>query len=113
MTAILSFVLVVETAAVELLLRRFGLPDVPRLAVLALDVSSVLGVLGVMIVCARRPHVVSQDGLRLRYGPFFTLDVPAELIASACLDRRFDEKRLLSLSDGRPSARLRLSAFTL
>ncbi|WP_182884857.1 hypothetical protein [Microbispora sp. H10885] len=100
MTAILSFVLVVETAAVELLLRRFGLPDVPRLAILALGVSSVLGVLGVMIVCARRPHVVSQDGLRLRYGPFFTLDVPAELIASARLDRRFDEKRLLSLSDG-------------
>ncbi|GAA4202071.1 hypothetical protein [Microbispora amethystogenes] len=54
----------------DLLLRRFGLPDVLRLAILALDGSSVLGVLVVMIVCARRPHVVSQDGLWLRYGPF-------------------------------------------
>ncbi|MGI5156253.1 hypothetical protein [Microbispora sp. CA-102843] len=98
--AALLFVLVLETVAMDLLLRRFGLPDVPRLVILALDASSALGVLGVMVSCARRPHTVSPDGLRLRYGRLFSLDVPAELIASARIDRRYDEKRLLRLSDG-------------
>lgn len=98
--AALLFVMVLETVAMDLLLRRFGLPDLPRLVILALDASSALAVLGVMVSCARRPHVVSPDGLRLRYGRMFGLDVPAELIASARIDRRYDEKRLVRLSDG-------------
>ncbi|KAB8185038.1 hypothetical protein [Microbispora catharanthi] len=72
----------------------------PRLVILALDASSAVGVLGVMVSCARRPHTVSPDGLRLRYGRLFSLDVPAELIASARIDRRYDEKRLVCLADG-------------
>ncbi|MBB2743839.1 UNVERIFIED_ORG: hypothetical protein FHR35_003675 [Microbispora rosea subsp. rosea] len=98
--AAMLFVLVLETVAMDLLLRRFGLPDVPRLVILALDASSALGVLGVMVSCARRPHTVSPDGLRLRYGRLFSLDVPAELIASARIDRRYDEKRLVGVADG-------------
>ncbi|MEV4328315.1 hypothetical protein AB0J37_39265, partial [Microbispora rosea] len=98
--AALLFVMVLETVAMDLLLRRFGLPDLPRLVILALDASSALAVLGVMVSCARRPHVVSPDGLRLRYGRMFGVDVPAELIASARIDRRYDEKRLVRLSDG-------------
>ncbi|OPG08175.1 hypothetical protein [Microbispora sp. GKU 823] len=98
--AAMLFVLVLETVAMDLLLRRFGLPDPPRLVILALDASSALGVLGVMVSCARRPHTVSPDGLRLRYGRLFSLDVPAEIIASARIDRRYDEKRLVRLSDG-------------
>ncbi|MEU7882297.1 hypothetical protein [Microbispora bryophytorum] len=98
--AAMLFVLVLETVAMDLLLRRFGLPDVPRLVILALDASSVLGVLGVMVSCARRPHTVTPDGLRLRYGRLFGLDIPAELVASARIDRRYDEKRLVRLSDG-------------
>lgn len=100
MMAALLFVLVLETAAVDLLLRRIGLPAAPRVAVLLLDASSALAVLVVMTSCARRPHVVSTDGLRLRYGPFFSLDVPAALIASARVERRYDEKRLVRLADG-------------
>ncbi|GAB3901009.1 hypothetical protein GCM10027612_63680 [Microbispora bryophytorum subsp. camponoti] len=98
--AAMLFVLVLETVAMDLLLRRFGLPDVPRLVILALDASSVLGVLGIMVSCARRPHTVTPDGLRLRYGRLFGLDIPAELVASARIDRRYDEKRLVRLSDG-------------
>ncbi|MEU6411263.1 hypothetical protein [Microbispora sp. NPDC046933] len=98
--AALLFVLVLETVGADLLLRRFGLPDLPRLVILVLDAASALGVLGVMVSCARRPHTVSPDGLRLRYGRLFSLDVPAELIASARIDRRYDERKLVRLSDG-------------
>lgn len=98
--AALLFVSVLETVAVDLLLRRVGLPGPPRLVILALDASSALAVLGVMVSCARRPHIVSPDGLRLRYGRLFALDVPAALIASARVERRYDEKRLVRVSDG-------------
>ncbi|GAB3145152.1 MerR family transcriptional regulator [Microbispora hainanensis] len=47
-----------------------------------------------------REESPSPDGLRLRYGRLFGLDVPAELIASARIDRRYDEKKLVRLSDG-------------
>ncbi|WP_169949550.1 hypothetical protein [Microbispora sp. H11081] len=98
--AVLLSVLVLETVAMDLLLRRFGLPDVPRLVILALDAASVLGVLGLMVGCARRPHTIGPDALRLRYGRMFSLDVPADLVVSARIDRRYDERRLLRLSDG-------------
>ncbi|MGW5260548.1 hypothetical protein ACWEQG_06230 [Microbispora sp. NPDC004025] len=98
--AVLLVVLVLETVAMDLLLRRFGLPDAPCLVILALDAASALGVLGVMVSCARRPHTVSPDALRLRYGRLFSVDVPVRLVASARVDRRYDEKRLLRLTDG-------------
>ncbi|WP_432923603.1 hypothetical protein ACQPZZ_27020 [Microbispora sp. CA-135349] len=100
MMAVMLFVLVLETAAVDLLLRGFGLPDVPRLGILVLDAASALAVLGVMVSCARRPHTVSPEALRLRYGRLFGLDVPLELVTSVRIDRRYDQRKLVGLSDG-------------
>lgn len=77
------FVVVVDAVMTELLVRGFGAPPGARTVILALDVYSVLFVLGVIAGCATRPHVVSGDEVRIRYGAFFDLRIPREQIASA------------------------------
>ncbi|WP_343238651.1 hypothetical protein [Streptomyces sp. SID8374] len=58
----------------------------------------VVGVYGTVLIvalhatCVTRPHVVGADGsLRLRYGALFDLRVPAALVASARVERRFPD----------------------
>ncbi|MFJ9788342.1 hypothetical protein [Streptomyces globosus] len=91
----LVFVSVVETVVLALLIPW---PAVHRV-VLVLDVYTVLLLLAVHAACVTRPHVVRGDGsLRLRYGALFDLNVPADAIASARVDRRYPEGRLPTLS---------------
>ncbi|MFJ2820465.1 hypothetical protein ACIO7M_05015 [Streptomyces toxytricini] len=89
------FVSVVETVVLALLIPW---PAVHRV-VLVLDVYGVALLLAMHAACVTRPHVVRPDGsLRLRYGALFDLAVPADAVASARVDRRYPEGRLVSLS---------------
>ncbi|MCJ1677586.1 hypothetical protein MTF65_09605 [Streptomyces sp. APSN-46.1] len=92
----LLFVSVIETAALAVLIPW---PAVHRV-VLVLDVYGILIVLAMHAACVTRPHVVGPDGsLRIRYGALFDLTVPPEAVASARVDRRYPEGRLVTLSD--------------
>ncbi|MGW4358655.1 hypothetical protein ACWEKU_07825 [Streptomyces californicus] len=77
--------------------------------VLVVDVYGILIILALHAACETRPHVVAADGaLRLRYGALFDLRVPAAVIVSARVERRFtdgglvrvDEERTLDLAVG-------------
>ncbi|KMO99826.1 hypothetical protein [Streptomyces roseus] len=92
----LVFVSLVETVALSVLIPW---PAVHRV-VLVLDVYGVLLVLALHAACVTRPHVVRRDGcLRIRYGALFDLVVPPEAVASARVDRRFPQGRLVELSE--------------
>ncbi|MER6450245.1 hypothetical protein DEJ51_09700 [Streptomyces venezuelae] len=90
------FVSVVETVGLAVLIPW---PTVHRV-VLVLDVYGILLVLALHAACVTRPHVVRPDGsLRIRYGALFDLAVPADAVASARVDRRYPEGRLVTLSE--------------
>ncbi|MFH9610534.1 hypothetical protein [Streptomyces sp. NPDC017448] len=68
--------------------------------VLVIGVYGILLVLALHAACATRPHVVAADGaLRLRYGALFDLRVPAVVIASARVERRFTDGGLLRVDE--------------
>ncbi|GAA3196091.1 hypothetical protein [Nonomuraea roseoviolacea] len=98
---VLAFALAVETVVVDLLLVSFGVPAAVRLPVLLIDAYGVLFALALVASCALRPHLVSRDELRVRYGEYLDLRVPRELIASAAVARSYDEKRVVAVEDGR------------
>lgn len=90
----LVFVSVVETVMLALLIPW---PAVHRI-MLFVDVYGVLLILAMHAACVTRPHVVDADGsLRIRYGVLFDLRIPAASIASARVDRRYPEGRLVQL----------------
>ncbi|MFI7176935.1 MULTISPECIES: hypothetical protein [Streptomyces] len=90
------FVSVIETVGLAVLIPW---PAVHRV-VLVLDVYGILLVLALHAACVTRPHVVRPDGsLRIRYGALFDLVVPADAVASARVDRRYPEGRLVTLSE--------------
>ncbi|MEU6866982.1 hypothetical protein ABZ924_27615 [Streptomyces sp. NPDC046876] len=92
----LLFVSLVETFALGLLIPW---PGVHRV-VLVLDVYGVLVVLALHAACVTRPHVLHRDGsLRLRYGALFDLTVPPDAVASARVERRYPQGRLVTLSE--------------
>ncbi|MFE2143857.1 hypothetical protein ACFXA3_19340 [Streptomyces sp. NPDC059456] len=92
----LLFVALAETAGLAVLIPW---PAVHRV-VLVLDAYTVLMVLGLHAACVTRPHVVGRDGsLRIRYGALFDLTVPPDAVASARVDRRYPEGRLVTLSE--------------
>ncbi|GAA0363139.1 hypothetical protein [Streptomyces blastmyceticus] len=82
----LLFVCGVET--VGMLFVTAALP-VLHGVVLALDVYTVLLVLGAHAGCVARPHTVGPDGLRIRHGALLDVRIPAHLIASARRELRF------------------------
>ncbi|MEU2607180.1 hypothetical protein [Streptomyces albus] len=83
----LGFVCVVETVVLALLVTS---PPV-HAVLLVVDGYGLLTVTGLHAACVVRPHVVHPDGsLRLRYGALLDVAIPAGLIASASVDRRFD-----------------------
>ncbi|MFC9246596.1 hypothetical protein ACFT7S_22180 [Streptomyces sp. NPDC057136] len=66
---------------------------------LVVDVYGVLLVLALHAACVTRPHLIGSDGsLRIRYGGLFDLAVPAAAVASARVDRRYPEGRLVQLN---------------
>ncbi|MFI6056795.1 hypothetical protein [Streptomyces sp. NPDC051286] len=90
----LVFVSLVETVMLALLIPW---PAVHR-TLLVLDVYGVLLVLALHAACVTRPHVVGADGsLRIRYGGLFDLRVPATTVATARVERRYPEGRLVQL----------------
>lgn len=90
------FVSVIETVALAVLIPW---PAVHRV-VLVLDVYGVLLLLAMHAACVTRPHVLRADGsLRIRYGALFDLTVPPDAVASARVDRRYPEGRLVALSE--------------
>ncbi|GAA2727676.1 hypothetical protein [Actinocorallia aurantiaca] len=94
------FAMLVELVGVEFLLQALDWPPPLRALVFVVDLYSVLIVLAVIAACVTRPHLVSSGELRLRYGVFFDLSVPRELISSVRTARNYDEKRLVTLEDG-------------
>jgi hypothetical protein len=76
------FAMVVELVAVEILLRAIGAPASLRAAFFVVDAYSIMIVLAVVAACVTRPHVVSADEVRVRYGAFFDLRVPRARIAA-------------------------------
>ncbi|MFI9254365.1 hypothetical protein [Streptomyces sp. NPDC053069] len=79
MMAGLVFVCVVETVGVSVMLR-----DMPTAhdVLLVVDVYSVLFVVGLHAACVVRPHVLTRDALRVRYGAHVDLRIPLEAIAA-------------------------------
>ncbi|MBO3749372.1 hypothetical protein J5X84_25115 [Streptosporangiaceae bacterium NEAU-GS5] len=95
------FLQVVETFAAELLLRAWNVAPGVRGTVLFVDVYSIFVVLAIGAAGATRPHVVTADELRVRYGAFFDLRVPRALISSVRLTRSYDEQGMVRVGDGR------------
>ena len=97
---LMLFAMAVETAGLDILLHGLGVPDRIRMPVLVLDVYGLVLGLGVHAACVTRPHVVTRDELRLRYGGFFDLRVPRDRIAAVRTARRRDEEGLVRVADG-------------
>ncbi|GAA1087791.1 hypothetical protein GCM10009577_06180 [Streptomyces javensis] len=88
------FVSVIETVGLALVVPW----PVVHAILLVIDVYGVVLVLALHAACVVRPHVVGSDGsLRIRYGALFDLRVPAATIATARVDRRYPDARLVRL----------------
>ncbi|GAA4225919.1 hypothetical protein FHR32_008868 [Streptosporangium album] len=98
---VLLFMMAVETVAVELLLKALGVPDGLRVLVLVVDVYGIVVGLAVGAACVTRPHVVSSEELRVRYGAFFDLRIPRRLISSVRLSRSYNEPGVVTVENGR------------
>ncbi|MFF3410472.1 hypothetical protein ACFYW8_30565 [Streptomyces sp. NPDC002742] len=94
----LLFVSVIETTLLALVIPW----PLVHAILLVVDGYGVVIVLALHTACVVRPHVVGADGsLRIRYGALFDLRVPAEVIATARVERRYPDARLLHLgADG-------------
>ncbi|MGP3943645.1 MULTISPECIES: hypothetical protein [Streptomyces] len=89
------FVSVVETVALAMVIPWPAVHAV----LLVIDVYGVVLILALHAACVVRPHVVGSDGsLRVRYGALFDLRVPAAAIATARVDRRYPDGRLVRVS---------------
>ncbi|WP_433474739.1 hypothetical protein ACQPZP_39540 [Spirillospora sp. CA-142024] len=97
------FAMVVEVVVVELLLRAVDAPEGLRTVFLAVDLYSILIVLAVVAACVTRPHVLSDEELRIRYGAFFDLRIPRARISSLRVDRNFNESGMVKVRDERLS----------
>jgi hypothetical protein len=95
------FAVVVETVATDALLRAVHAPAGLRLFLLTVDVYGVLIVLAIGASAATRPHVVSADELRVRWGAFFDLRVPRDTISSVRLARNFNERGMVAVDGER------------
>ncbi|MFC6898963.1 hypothetical protein ACFQGX_26975 [Nonomuraea dietziae] len=70
------FMMIVELVAVDLLMVAFDVPAPIRVAVLVLDLYGVLFGLAFGAACVTRPHVLTDDELRIRCGAYFDLRIP-------------------------------------
>lgn len=93
------FACVVELVCVELLLRALDAPVALRGVVLAVDAYGILVALAVIAGYVTRPHVVTADELRVRYGAFFDLRIPRRLVVGVRHQRNYNETGLIS-TDG-------------
>lgn len=97
------FAMAVETVALDLLLRGIHAPAGLRNVILVIDLYGLLFGLAVGAGYVTRPHVVTADELRIRYGAFFDLRVPRGQIASVRLVRNFNEEGMIKVAGERLS----------
>ncbi|GAA2401308.1 hypothetical protein GCM10010404_68870 [Nonomuraea africana] len=97
------FMMVVELVAVDLLLVAFDVPTPIRVAVLVIDLYGVLFGLAFGAACVTRPHVLTDDELRIRCGAYFDLRIPRELITSMRVSRAYNETGMVTVAAGRLS----------
>lgn len=92
----LLFVSIVETVAFAILIPW----PLAHKILLVLDLWGIFFVVAFQAACVVRPHVVGADGsLRVRYGALLDIQVPAERILSARLERRFPDGGLLQFTE--------------
>lgn len=101
MLLVMVFLMAVETACVDLLLVSLDVPAAVRITVLALDVYGIVFALALGASCALRPHLVSADELRVRFGEYLDVRVPRALISSVRQARNYNEGGMVSVADGR------------
>ncbi|GAA3470391.1 hypothetical protein [Nonomuraea roseola] len=97
------FMMIVELVAVDLLMVAFDVPAPIRVAVLVIDLYGVLFGLAFGAACVTRPHVLTEDELRVRCGAYFDLRIPRELITSMRVSRTYNENGMVTVADGRLS----------
>ena len=98
--AMMVFVLVVEPLALEIVLRAVGASAGLRLVLLVAGGYAVVTLLAVIAGCVTRPHVISADEVRLRYGSYFDLRVPRPSIADVRSVATYDEDATVKVEDG-------------
>jgi membrane protein YdbS with pleckstrin-like domain len=98
--SLMLFGMAVETVVVDVLLVAVGVPAWVRFPVLALDVYGLL--FGIMMAtgCVTRPHVITSDEVRIRYGVYFDARVPRDRIAAVRTHRNDNESSMVSVKDG-------------
>ncbi|MEV4581981.1 hypothetical protein AB0K16_52985 [Nonomuraea jabiensis] len=103
MLSLMLFAMAVETVVVDLLLVAMDVPAWLRFTVLIGDVYGLL--FGVMLAaaCATRPHVITPDELRVRFGVYVDVRVPVERIAAVRTSRNYNESSMVTAKDGRLS----------
>ncbi|WP_336212274.1 hypothetical protein [Nonomuraea sp. LPB2021202275-12-8] len=97
---ILLIMMAVELVAVEVLLRAMDVAGWVRLLVFLLDAYGLLAGLMVAAACVTRPHVVTGEELRVRYGAFLDVRIPRELITSVRVARGYNESGLVRVDAG-------------
>ncbi|MDF3289763.1 hypothetical protein [Streptomyces silvisoli] len=94
--AVLIFVSLVETVVLDV---AVPWPSV-RLPLFLVDVYGVFFLLALHASCVVRPHVIGPDGsLRVRYGVLLDLRVPADLIGTVRVERRFPGARVIRVDE--------------
>ncbi|MET7332165.1 hypothetical protein [Nonomuraea sp. NPDC005650] len=96
----LLFAVVVQAIGLEWMLAVSDAPAGLRAVVMAADVYQLLFVLALGAACVTRPHVVTAEELRIRYGAYFDLRVPRDLIASVKVSRNYDARGVIKVADG-------------
>ncbi|MGI5284412.1 hypothetical protein ACQEVF_13855 [Nonomuraea polychroma] len=100
MLSLWLFAMAVETVVVDVLLVATGVPDWIRFTVLIGDVYGLLFAVMLAAACVTRPHVITADELRIRYGAYLDVRVPRDLIASVRTSRNDNEGSMISVKDG-------------
>ncbi|MGA4842330.1 hypothetical protein [Streptomyces sp. G45] len=91
-----AFLAVVETVALALVVPW----PLAHAALLFVDVYTLVQIVAFHAACVTRPHVACADGsLRVRYGQFLDLRIPADAIQLAQVDRRCPEHGKLRVHD--------------
>lgn len=98
MTALFLFFMVVELFALEVVLRALHAPVVLRSVILLVDAYTVVAVLAMLAAAITRPHVVSAQEVRIRYGAFFDLRVPRDRIAEVRRAGNHNERGMVTVA---------------
>ncbi|MDX3105008.1 hypothetical protein ACIBO5_59255 [Nonomuraea angiospora] len=96
----LLFAVIVQAVALEWMLAVSNAAAGLRAIVMVADVYQLLFVLALGAASATRPHVVTAEELRIRYGAYFDLRVPRELIASVKVSRNYNARGVIQVADG-------------